>query len=65
MSIRVKLILCMGGFVALLLLSIGVTSYILNTQKADGLQINLAGRQRMLSQRMTKEALLLAQAETE
>ncbi len=52
----------LGAFVAVGLLAIGGSSAVLWTtsaQKADGLVINLAGAQRMLSQRMTKDALLL------
>ncbi|WP_432798774.1 methyl-accepting chemotaxis protein [Poriferisphaera sp. WC338] len=59
MSIRLKLSGTIIGLVLLQLTTISATWYILNSQKSDGLQINLAGRQRMLSQRMTKEALLL------
>jgi len=32
--------------------------YVTNQQKDDGLVINLAGRQRMLTQKMTKEILV-------
>ena len=46
---------------ALLILSIFIVStVIINKQKSDGLLINLAGRQRMLSQKMTKELLLFS-----
>jgi methyl-accepting chemotaxis protein len=59
MSVKSLLGLAMGAFVALLIGSIGFTTHTLDSQKADGLQINLAGRQRMLSQKMAKEALVL------
>ncbi len=59
MSVKSLLGLAMGTFVALLIGSIGFTTHTLDSQKADGLQINLAGRQRMLSQKMAKEALVL------
>jgi methyl-accepting chemotaxis protein len=47
----------MLGLVAMTIGLIGSTLVVLNTQKADGQVINLAGRQRMLSQKMTKETL--------
>ena len=40
-----------------------VTWWMTGKQKDDGLVINLAGRQRMLSQKMTKE-LMLSQVQT-
>lgn len=45
-------IIVMGMFLA--------TFYTTTSQKSDGLGINLAGRQRMLSQKMTKEILLFS-----
>ncbi len=57
MSIRFKLLL---GAVSFLLLSVAVfavTSSVTSDQKSDGVILNLAGRQRMLSERMTKELL--------
>ncbi|MBN2801413.1 MAG: methyl-accepting chemotaxis protein [Deltaproteobacteria bacterium] len=59
MSVRWKLMSKVLGLFAVLLLTILGSTLVLSSQEADGLQINLAGRQRMLSQRMTKEALLL------
>ncbi len=41
------------------------TRIVSKSQKSDGLVINLAGRQRMLSQKMAKEALLLSLNNTE
>lgn len=47
------------GIIALLLIGVeGVSQYSLSTQREDARLINLAGRQRMLSQRLTKELLL-------
>lgn len=46
-------------FLTLVFGSAAATFLLLGQQEADGLVVNLAGRQRMLSQRMTKEALLL------
>ncbi len=62
MTVKTTLTLSVATLVLLLLASIATTSVILDSQKSDGLQINLAGRQRMLSQRMTKEALQIAGA---
>jgi methyl-accepting chemotaxis protein len=62
MSVKLLLGSAMGLLVVLLVGSIGFTTRTLDSQKADGLQINLAGRQRMLSQKMAKEALVLKAA---
>ena len=59
MSVKLLLGAALGLMVVLLVGSIGFTTRTLDSQKADGLQINLAGRQRMLSQKMAKEALVL------
>ncbi|QDU32322.1 Methyl-accepting chemotaxis protein PctB [Poriferisphaera corsica] len=65
MSIRLRLIGIVFVLVLLQVVTIGATWVVLRGQKADGLQINLAGRQRMLSQRMTKEVLMLVEAKDE
>ncbi|EET85317.1 methyl-accepting chemotaxis sensory transducer [Clostridium carboxidivorans P7] len=60
-SIKFKII---GSFLILLLLIIVNFIFILNMlklQKQDALLVNLAGRQRMLSQTMSKDTFLLAQ----
>jgi methyl-accepting chemotaxis protein len=63
MTIRQKL----AGFLSLVILInlvVGVSVYTyINTQEDYGTYINLAGRQRALSQRMAKEALLLRTSE--
>lgn len=59
-GINSKFLLVFG---MLLALNVGVNVYVsifINSQKSDGKIINLAGKQRMLSQKMTKEALLLS-----
>ena len=57
LSLRLSLTL---GVLFLLLLISGVTTlWTVKAQKADGLIINLAGRQRMLTQKYTKETLAL------
>ncbi|WPC43402.1 type IV pili methyl-accepting chemotaxis transducer N-terminal domain-containing protein [Clostridium sp. JS66] len=60
-SIKFKII---GSFLILLLLIIVNFIFILNMlklQKQDALLVNLAGRQRMLSQTMSKDTFLLVQ----
>lgn len=47
-------------FFVLLVSIFTVTKSVINTQKDDGLVVNLSGRQRMLTQRMTKETLIYA-----
>lgn len=61
-TLRAKLGLLFLAFVALVLVSVGATLWALDSQRTDALVINLAGRQRMLTQRMTW--LALAQADT-
>lgn len=55
MSIKLKLMLITLSLAAIILAMILSTLFITNKQKNDGLVINLAGRQRMLSQKMIKE----------
>lgn len=55
MKIRYQLGFVAGGLSLLIVLMFAVTMYTTNKQKSDGLVINLAGRQRMLSQKVTKE----------
>ncbi len=58
MNIKSRLFLLVFGLSAIIILMFLATSYMTDKQKNDGLVINLAGRQRMLSQKMTKEFLL-------
>ena len=60
MAIRYKLGLIVAGLSFIILSMFLFTWYTTSAQKADGLVINLAGRQRMLSQKMSKETLLYA-----
>lgn len=62
MAIRYKLGLIVTGLSFIILSMFLVTWYTTSAQKADGLVINLAGRQRMLSQKMSKELFLFAGA---
>ncbi len=55
MQIRYKLGCIVAGLSIIILSMFLVTWYTASAQKADGLVINLAGRQRMLSQKMSKE----------
>ncbi|BCS97592.1 hypothetical protein DSLASN_32240 [Desulfoluna limicola] len=57
MSIKVKQMLLMVGFSAIIVFMFLSTVVVSGRMKDDGLVINLAGRQRMLSQKMTKEIL--------
>ncbi len=56
-SIKTKSALLVGSFVAVIILLISITFITVDSQSSDGVVINLAGKQRMLSQKMTKEAL--------
>jgi Methyl-accepting chemotaxis protein (MCP) signalling domain/Protein of unknown function (DUF3365)/Type IV pili methyl-accepting chemotaxis transducer N-term len=57
MSLSVRLGAIMGVFAVLIVGIVGVTSWVTGAQKADASIINLAGRQRMLTQKYTKEFL--------
>ncbi len=50
-----------GGLVALMVLPAVLTVKTVQKQRYDGVRINLAGRQRMLTQKLCKEILLFAQ----
>ena len=55
MSISVKLKVIAGVFVLLIMAMFATTFFTTQQQADDGMLINLAGRQRMLSQKMSKE----------
>ena len=57
LSLESRLIIIVSVILATLFIAIGFTLVVINDQKHDGLVINLAGRQRMLSQKFTKEVL--------
>ena len=61
-TIQGKMLLIFLGFLALLAAGFVGSHVILQQQADDGLIVNLAGRQRMLTQKMTKESMQLAQA---
>ena len=52
--LQTQLIFLFIAFTVLVLISVGVTYWGLQTQQQDALVINLAGRQRMLIQQMTR-----------
>lgn len=54
-SIKSKLYLVIISFFLFMLFAVGMTWNTVNNQKSDGKIINIAGKQRMLSQKMTKE----------
>ncbi len=56
-SLRMRLFAAFAAFVATVMVAVGATLMVIEAQKADGTIINLAGRQRMLSQKYTKEML--------
>ena len=58
MKIKHKLALSTIGLSCIVIAMFLVTWWMTGKQKDDGLVINLAGRQRMLSQKMTKELML-------
>ncbi len=60
-TMQFKLILVLGIFLSLSLIGTYITVSCLKRQSADGVVINLAGKQRMLTQKMTKESLALSQ----
>lgn len=55
MSINFKLKMIILSFAGIIILMFMATLYVTQKQKDDGLLINLAGRQRMLSQKISKE----------
>ncbi len=57
-SLLAKLLLPLGILVVLFVASLSVTFFVTSGQARDGVVINLAGRQRMLSQKMAKDAYL-------
>ena len=61
-SLRGRLGLLFVAFFLLVTTSVTATDWITKTQAQDALVINLAGRQRMLVQQMTKDALQMHHA---
>lgn len=61
-SIQGRMIAFFSAFALLVAAIVLTTVVVLQGQADDGLVINLAGRQRMLTQKMSKESLMLANA---
>jgi len=64
-STRAKLLAVFASFLLLVTASVVATWLSVGTQATDGLVINLAGRQRMLTQKMTKAVLGTARGQRE
>ncbi|MCA9998824.1 MAG: type IV pili methyl-accepting chemotaxis transducer N-terminal domain-containing protein, partial [Anaerolineales bacterium] len=58
LSLRRQLGVIFLGFLLLVLSSVAVTFWLVQTQQNDAVIINMAGRQRMLAQQMTRLALI-------
>lgn len=61
-TIQSRMVLIFLAFTLLMAGASGATYVVLTQQADDGLVVNLAGRQRMLSQKLTKEAMQLGNA---
>jgi two-component system nitrate/nitrite sensor histidine kinase NarX len=61
-SIQTRMGLIFTAFFALAVISVGATYWSIQSQQQDALVINLAGRQRMLSQQMTSLTLQIARS---
>lgn len=59
-SLSVKLGSIVLFFVVVIFMGMGSTLYVVDSQASDAKKIDIAGRQRMLTQKMTKEALSVA-----
>ncbi|MEN1704913.1 MAG: type IV pili methyl-accepting chemotaxis transducer N-terminal domain-containing protein, partial [Planctomycetota bacterium] len=57
MKIGTKIVIAAIAFTGISAFTSLATNVVLSQQRASGLLVNLAGRQRMLTQRMTKETL--------
>ncbi len=58
LSLNTRMAIMMGIFALLIISIVGETYWVLTTQKNDAAIINIAGRQRMLSQKYTKEFMV-------
>lgn len=64
-NIKMKLALILGSTLLLLLVTVGATFYTARLQEGDAVVINIAGRQRMLSQKAIKETYTISLSESE
>jgi methyl-accepting chemotaxis protein len=60
-TIQSKLVVVLSIFMVLSIVGAVIIISFLSKQKADGVVINLAGKQRMLTQKMSKESIALSQ----
>jgi len=58
-TLKFKVTFLLGLFAAFMLVTVGFTFYVISAQSSDARVIDIAGRQRMLTQKMTKESLHL------
>jgi len=56
-SIKNKIVLMLALFAIVYIVTLTIFMLVINSQKTDSLVINIAGRQRMLSQKVTKEVM--------
>jgi methyl-accepting chemotaxis protein len=59
-GIRFKTFLPLAVIVVVIACGLGVTMWIISSQLKDSIVVNIAGRQRMLTQKMSKDALALS-----
>lgn len=60
MNLKARMLLSFISIFMVIVAMFSSTYYVTNQQKSDGLVINLSGRQRMLSQKIAKETLVLS-----
>ena len=65
MTLRKRLGLLFLSFLILVMISVVATGWIVRDQDRDALVINLAGRQRMLVQQITSQALQIQSGQNE
>ena len=65
MSLRDRMALLFLAFLSLVTISVFATSRVVSDQQKDALVINLAGRQRMLIQQITRAALQIEDGDTD
>lgn len=62
-DLRWRYLLALSAIALTILISQAILQYYISQQEDDSIEVNLSGRQRMLSQRITKAALLLFMVE--